>query len=525
MSEGEKDLTTTSVKDVQQLGTFAAIASLSYVFWICGGMEMVERLAFYGTRQVAGLYGTDALSNGGLGLVEAQVGIIMTAWVITQTFVPVFTGGISDRIGYKETIFASTVVKIAGYLLMAIFPTFWGFMAGAVVLAFGTGIFKPGIQGTIVKSTNRQNSSMAWGIFYQTVNIGGFLGPVLAAYMRQLEWAYVFYACAAIISLNFLLLLTYKEVDKEERLAHRAKVKSGEIQEKPLWRDSLQELSNPVLVWYIVLFSGFWFMLYIFWDIGPLYFRDWVDTSVIVRDIWGEDGPGAFAIRFFAMNNEGTAIMPEGVVNLNSMLIMVICFWIAGLSAKMKAANSMAIGTFLASGALLIFGGFNYAWLIVLAVVIFSLGEMLASPKSSEYIGNIAPPQKKAMYLGFSQLPLAIGWMTESFVGFYLYGELASKEQISRRMLESEGWNADQIAAVPNGEAFDKLVEVTGQSAEALTAQLYAANDIGTVWYIMATVGIISAFGLYHYGKWTYKIASLKEQEASDAQPKATPAE
>nr|WP_202899630.1 MFS transporter [Kordiimonas gwangyangensis] len=179
--DSDKDLRTNSITDVKQLGTFAAIASLSYVFWICGGMEMVERLAFYGTRQVAGLYGTDAASNGGLGLVEAEVGIIMTVWVITQTFVPVFTGGISDRVGYKETIFASTVIKIIGYLLMGFFPSFWGFMAGAVVLAFGTGIFKPGLQGTIVKATNRQNSSIAWGVFYQTVNIGGFLGPVLAA--------------------------------------------------------------------------------------------------------------------------------------------------------------------------------------------------------------------------------------------------------------------------------------------------------------------------------------------------------
>ncbi|WP_020400438.1 MFS transporter [Kordiimonas gwangyangensis] len=508
--DSDKDLRTNSITDVKQLGTFAAIASLSYVFWICGGMEMVERLAFYGTRQVAGLYGTDAASNGGLGLVEAEVGIIMTVWVITQTFVPVFTGGISDRVGYKETIFASTVIKIIGYLLMGFFPSFWGFMAGAVVLAFGTGIFKPGLQGTIVKATNRQNSSIAWGVFYQTVNIGGFLGPVLAAYMRQMEWAYVFYACAGIISLNFLLLLTYKEVDKEARLAHREKVKRGEITEQALWRDSLSELANPVLIWYIVLFSGFWFMLYIFWDIGPLFFRDWVDTSVIVRDVWGAEGPGDWAIRFFAMNNEGTRIMPEGMVNLNSLLIMIVCFLVAGVGARFKAANAMAVGTFCASAALLIFGGFNYAWLIVLGIVSFSIGEMLAAPKASEYIGNIAPEQKKAMYLGFSQLPLAIGWMSESFIGFYLYGELASKEQISRRVLESEGMSADQIAAIPNGEAFDRLVDVTGQTAEALTARLYAANDIGTVWYLMAAVGIVSAIGLYAYGKWTYRIATQK---------------
>ena len=74
-----------------------------------------------------------------------------------------FTGGLRDRYGYKETIFASTVVKISGYLVMAFFPTFYGFFAGAILLATGTAIFKPGIQGTLVKSTKRENSSMALG--------------------------------------------------------------------------------------------------------------------------------------------------------------------------------------------------------------------------------------------------------------------------------------------------------------------------------------------------------------------------
>ena len=418
MSNETQDLRSTSVRDVEQLGTFAAVASLSYVFWICGGMELVERLAYYGVRQVSSLYATDAKSNGGLGLVESDLGIIFAVWAITQTFVPVFSGGISDRLGYKETIFASTVFKIIGYLIMAMMPTFWGFMTGAVVLAFGTGIFKPGIQGTIVKSTNRRNSSIAWGVFYQTVNIGGFLGPVLAAQLRQLAWENVFYACAVIISLNFLLLLTYKEPDKEERLARRAKIKSGELVEKTLWRESLRELSNPVLVWYIVLFCGFWFMLNIIWDIGPLYFRDWVDTRPLVQDVFGPDGTdNKLLIYFFGLSRDGSRMQPEGLINLNAMLIMFICFLVAGLSAKLKAVNSMALGAFLASAALLLFGGFNFVWIIVFAIFLFSIGEMLSSPKSGEYLGNIAPPDKKAMYLGFSQLPLGIGWTLESYLG------------------------------------------------------------------------------------------------------------
>jgi POT family proton-dependent oligopeptide transporter len=194
------------LEDVKQLGLVSAIASLGYVFWVVGGMEMVERLAYYGVRTVSGLYITDPVSKGGLGVSVEDLGSIFLIWALVQSLVPVLMGGMSDRFGYKETIFLSTVIKIAGYLTMAFFPTYWGFVIGAIVLATGTGIFKPGIQGTLAKVTNPENSSMAWGVFYQTVNIGGWMGPLLAAQLRQLDWSHLFFACAAIISLNFLLL-------------------------------------------------------------------------------------------------------------------------------------------------------------------------------------------------------------------------------------------------------------------------------------------------------------------------------
>jgi len=511
MSNTENDHQTTTVKDVPQLGTFAAVASLSYVFWICGGMEMVERLAYYGVRSVAGLYGTEAVSTGGLGLTGAEIGFIMGSWLFIQGLVPVFTGGLSDRFGYKESIFLSTVLKIIGYLVMAWYASFWGFLIGAWVLALGTGIFKPGIQGTIVKATSRRNSSVAWGVFYQTVNIGGFLGPIMAGYMRQMAWENVFYSCAVIISLNFLLLLTYKEPDKEERLAHKEKVKSGEVKQDNLFIDSWRELTKPILLWYMLLFSGFWFMLYIYWDLGPLYFRDWVDTSVIVRDIWGDAKPSQFMIRFFVMDNEGTRILPEGLVNINSLMIMLICFWVTGMSAKLKAASSMALGTFLAAAALLLIGGFNAAWVMVLGIVIFSLGEMLSSPKCLEFLGNVAPPQKKAMYLGFSNLPFAIGATIEGFVGQVFYAKYASKDSISRETLIEAGMDPADAANIPIGEAFQKLIAYTGQPGELLTNQMYAANDIGSLFYVMAAVGMVSAFGLLMYGKWTYRLAMAQQ--------------
>ncbi|MFO0840156.1 MAG: MFS transporter [Phycisphaerae bacterium] len=528
----------TSFDDVKQLGFFAAIGSLSYVFWIVGGMEMVERLAFYGVKAVATLYAKDPVSSGGLGVNMTAFGVITATWAFVQCFVPIFTGGLSDRYGYKETIFASTIVKILGYLIMAWFPTYWGFFAGVIVLAIGTAIFKPGIQGTLIKSTDRRNSSIAWGIFYQTVNIGGFLGPLVAGYMRKMEWTYVFYSCAVIISLNFLLLLTYREVGKEERLARQRAEATGGIARRSLFSESLTELAKPHVWTYLLLFSGFWFMFNSLFDVLPAHIDDWVDSSDVVRALNPSGQSGNPIVNFFVIVSEdGTHVQPEGMVNVNAGLIMTTCFIFAGLSACMRATTSMFVGTLLAAIGLFGCGYATLGWMSLGAIAIFSVGEMLSSPKFSEFIGNFAPHDKKAMYIGFSQIPIAIGWTLEGQLGLTMYEHMASKDRFSRDLMVDwirggkielptldalttlAGSHAAQnppeklaewfrldpgqfASAIPQGEAFQWLVTISHQTPQALTSLLYSTHNVGLLWYIMGGIGVASAIGIWIYGQW-----------------------
>ncbi len=499
---------TSALADVKQLGLVAAIASLGYVFWIVGAMEMVERLAYYGVKAVATLYAKDPVSKGGLGVGMDQFGTILSVWALTQSFVPVLTGGLSDRYGYKETIFASTIVKISGYLVMGLFSTYWGFFSGAILLATGTAIFKPGIQGTLVRATKRENSSVAWAIFYQTVNIGGFIGPLVAGLMRKMQWRYVFFACAAIICLNFLLLLTYKEIGKEERLARQKEGNQGN-----LFADSIRELIKPHVWVYLLIFSGFWFMFNALFDVLPAHLEDWVDTRGIVTSLFGGQGSQNAVVNFFVvMSKDGKEIQPEGLLNLNAGMIMITCFLFGALSGKMRATTSMVVGTLFATVAIFLSGYSTLGWISVGAIAIFSMGEMLSSPKFNEFIGNFAPSDKKAMYLGFSQFSLAIGWTLEGKVGPVLYEKMASKEVFARQLLAEKGWTADQLKALPTGEGFNKLVEVMGSDKWTVTQMLYQQHhaSVGMVWYIMGAVGIVSAIGIAVYGAWVRKLAAAE---------------
>ena len=268
----------TSFHDVKQLGLLPAIKSLSYVFWICGAMEMVERLAYYGVKAVAVLYVTNAASTGALGVTIEKYGTLMMVFAFVSSILPIFTGGLSDRYGYKGTIFVSTIVKIMGYLVMAQFPTYGGFFGGCMLLAAGTAIFKPGIQGTLVKSTNRKNSSIAWGIFYQTVNIGGLARPPRRRRCSaKMEWAVRLLRvrrdhqpelpAAAHVSSEVGKSRSGKERNRqrEERVSFSAPASPVE---------SIRELiRSRTSGRYLLLFSGFWFMFMALFDVLPAHIR------------------------------------------------------------------------------------------------------------------------------------------------------------------------------------------------------------------------------------------------------------
>jgi POT family proton-dependent oligopeptide transporter len=501
----------TTLADVKQLGLWAAIGSLSYVFWVVGGMEMVERLAYYGVRAVATLYATRPVTEGGLGVTMAAYGTLLLCWNLLQSLVPIFTGGLSDRYGYKQTIFASTLLKCLAYLIMAWFRSYPGFFAGAMLLAVGTAIFKPGIQGTLIKATNRRNSSMAWGIFYQTVNIGGWIGPLIALQMRHLDWKYVFYLNAACICCNLLLLLTYREPGLEERLARQRLVRAGQAAQRSLVWETLAELKKPHLTLYLLIFSVWWVMFPMLWDVLPKYIEDWVDTRPMVHFLFGADGTrNKFWHFLFGMTSNGTAIEPEGIVNINAGMIMLTCFLFAAVGAKLRATTTLLVGTFFITTALVLFGATNLVGFAVLAMIIFSIGEMLASPKFSEFLGNIAPPDKKAMWIGFSHVPILVGWTIEGKLGPQLYHLFSAKDELARRLLVERGLAPALVQkdALPVGEAFKQLVAFTGESPEALTQTLYRTHHIGLTWFVFAGVGVASAVMIYCYGRWIAKLAA-----------------
>ncbi len=467
-------------------GLFSQLTSLPRPFWMANIIEMFERLAYYGVRVVIPIYIAQADEPGGLHFTQAEKGWIFAIWAIVQSLVPMFSGGFADRYGYKKTMAFSFTVKIIGYLMMATQRDFWAFLGGVCLLAFGTAVFKPGVQGTLVRTLNDKNSSIGWGTFYMLVNIGGFLGPPLAHFFYGISWPAVFYGCAGIISLNYLMLFTYKEVHA-----------GGEQKGGPLHILALtgRNFMNAKLVIFILIMSGFWLMFMQLFDMLPNFIVDWVDSSALVASLGLPDW-------MLQLNSDrGPQLSQEWMINANAGLIILLVVPLSWMVSRLRRVHSITIGITISSVGLVLAGFTTAGMFCILGILVFSVGEMLSSPKMNEYLGVIAPEGQKGLYMGYANVPLAVGWTYGSLYGGQVYGNMGEKAKLAADYLADKY----QMVDVARTETFAKLQEVSGLSAQQATDLLWNTYHPYKLWYQFAAVGLISAVAMIWYSWWVKK--------------------
>lgn len=473
-ARGRKDC-----KDKQDMSSFwEQTQGLTWPFWAANIMEMIERVAYYGVRVVIPIYIAQADEIGGLHFSQSDKGFIFMWWALVQSALPVFTGGLADRYGYKRQIAVAILLKGVGYIIMATQRAFWPFFAGCLVLAAGTAIFKPPIQGTFVKTLTEKTSGIGWGFFYMVVNVGGFLGPPLAHFLYGYSWPMVFYGCAALVSMNLLWLLSYRGVD------------SGADKSTRVWQvvaTTARNLLHARLLVFMLIASVFFAALMQLWDMLPNFIVDWVDSSSLAQYL-----PQFMRSRDFS---RGPQITQEWVINFNPLLIIM---FVAPLSwyvnKKMRRLTSIFWGFVIASLGLYLAGSSMSIYPCLAGIACFSLGEMMCSPKISEYLGVIAPSDQKALYMGYANIPVAVGWGYGSFAGGQIYERAGEKAGLALKYMSE----VLQVKELPDrSRAFAALTEMLGQTPAQVTQLLWDQYDPSRVWVPFAVAGIVAAIALF----------------------------
>ena len=415
------------------------LSSFPKVFWTANVMELFERGAYYGMNSVLAVYLTNSVREGGLGFTEQSVGFLQSLIYACTYVVPILGGALADRYGYRRMLMVAFSFLSVGYFLAGQMSAYGAVFASLLVMATGSGLFKPIISGTIARSTNESNSGFGFGVYYWMINLGAFLAPLIVSYLKGFSWNYVFVASSLYCALMIIpTIFTFTEPQKPANTKTLKEVLGG----------MAMVLGDARFMLMIFVYSFFW-ILY-FQNFGSVlwFLRDFVNTAPIDAFFASLGIPIVFDAEHVTVINAGTIILLQVLIsrivkNTKPLLTMVsgIGFGVLGFICLAFATN---------------------IWIFIIGIAVFSVGEMTAHPKYYSYVGLVAPSDKKAVYMGYAFLYGVIGSLVGSNLGGAMYENM--------------------------------LKPLVGQTGIEESIRLF--------WLIFALLGVVAALGLLLYNKY-----------------------
>jgi len=374
-------------------------------FWTVIVMEFFERGSYYGVMSVLSVYLVMKTGEGGLGFSKESVGVIKSTITPLLYLLPIISGAIAERFGYRKVLMFAFAVMSIGYYLTSTVTSYGLVFLSLLLMVLGAGFFKPLISGTIARETDESNSTLGFGIFYWSINLGAFIFPlILVPYLKGISWSYIFIMAA--IGTSWLLILNifvYKEPSKPESTKNIFEVLKGIIL-------VLRDFRFVVM---IVIYSMFWILYFQMFDTVLWYLTEHVDMTPV----------NILVNKFLSLfiENPNWKFDPEHVTVINAGTIIALQLIVSNIVKNTKALPTMIVGIALGTLGMGILAISMHAWVFIVGIVIFSIGEMTAHPKFISYVGLIAPPDKKALYLGYSFLYGVIGSGIGGILGANLY--------------------------------------------------------------------------------------------------------
>ena len=124
---------------------------------------------------------------GGLGFKTPNAGSIYGSYTMAVYLLAVPGGFIADRmLGAKRSVLVGGVTIAAGHYALAI-PSLTTFYLGLILIALGTGLFKPNISALVGALYPRDDvrRDSGFSLFYMGINVGAFIAPIVTGFLAQ----------------------------------------------------------------------------------------------------------------------------------------------------------------------------------------------------------------------------------------------------------------------------------------------------------------------------------------------------
>lgn len=345
----------------RQRGLFALLA-ITFLMY-CGFFMVIPLVSVYYVER--------------LGFAAALVGLALAVRQLLQQGVTLFGGMLADLVGVRGLIGAGVLIRAVGFVCLAWAATPGLLFLAMILSALGGALFEAPSRAAVAALTEEHERARYYSLSGVIGGLGMTIGPLLGALLLRLNFQVVsLTAACCFVAVSAITLLLPKV-----RVAANGQTIGQGL--------GLALRDRPFLA-FTALLMGYWFM--------------WVQLTIslpLAAERLTNSSDGVALI--YTLNSGLTVLLQYPLLRLIERRWRPLPILIVGM-----ALMALGLGSVAAAGTL---------GALLLSVVIFTFGTLLATPVQQSVSASLADPRALGSYFGVNALALAFGGSLGNFSG------------------------------------------------------------------------------------------------------------
>jgi len=440
---------------------------------------VVEGLVYFGILTILGKYCSENVV-----LSDLHAGWVYGFVTGGITFSMLLFGGVSDKIGVRNSLILSLSMMLLGRIFISLSgtipmgeglgsPMFLNMFFGLFIMVIAYGLYQPAAYAGVKRYTTAKTAAMGYAVIYGLMNLGAFFSGFVSSNTRHffenifppngltaVFWVYTILTLLAVLTTIFILT---KKTDQNaiERVALEKSAEGEttvENKDKPsvekkkkinnipfvgyilvavtflalllsrmFSAESLADgrISNVYLILAVVIFG-----IIAIWEFlrkRPEHpFRDirfvlFIFILIPVQTLFAHTW---LTIPYYLDRAFAGTIVSEYFEvfsNINPILIFIFAPIIAAVTSKTNVYKMMILGTFVMAAPTFLLALGPNTYLLLTYILLMTIGEAMWQPRFLQWIAEIAPEGKTGAYMGIGQLPWFLTKLiTATYSGWFL---------------------------------------------------------------------------------------------------------
>ncbi len=271
-TKGFGEVLNDSFKELRE--TFRAFFKAPKALWGINVPYVLEGLVYFGILTILGKY-----SSENVGLTDTQAGLVYSFLTGGITFAMLLLGGVSDKIGVRNSLIVSFALFVVARFLIALSgsvglsnglwsPMFFTLISGIVIMVIAYGLYQPAAYAGVKRYTTPQTAAMGYAAIYGFMNLGAFFSGFVSSLTRPnfvdsfppngLSAVFWVYVIVTFIALVITLVIITKKGDKEAVEKIKAiNDKNGVVEDEEEEKPKLKINNLPLIIYALVMLGLF----------------------------------------------------------------------------------------------------------------------------------------------------------------------------------------------------------------------------------------------------------------------------